>query len=96
MKYTGKKWEITGESETGRYITIKADTGRTVARVPWCPDNPEGNDLESDHYDALLIAQAPKLLEALRQLLIGVTNSSDPGMMFYANGIEKLIKEATE
>jgi len=35
MRHTQGKWEVTGQSENSRYITVKSDNGRTVARVPW-------------------------------------------------------------
>ena len=94
--HTGTKWEIEGESESGKYIIVKANTGRTVARIPWSPQKEAECGLATDHYDAKLIAAAPELIEALQQLQIGIKNSSDPGMMYYVNGIEKLIKKATE
>lgn len=57
-------WRIHGQSESGRYITVKAANGRTVARVPFTPEN---TPLEqcTDASDALLIAAAPELLAAL-------------------------------
>ena len=107
-KFTGNRWHVAGQSEESRYITIKADTGRTVARVPWCPENPEGHDLESDHYDALLIAAAPQMTERLRkvnQLLVEMIQNEVfcegdgdyyETVQIMINDNERVINEATK
>ena len=61
-------WRVHGQSETGRYITVKAANGRTVARVPW---NGEKTPLAecTDARDALTIALAPELLAALEDMV---------------------------
>jgi len=64
MKHTPGPWEVIGQSEGGRYITVKATMGRTVARVPWCTDAQGEAGTATDHHDAVLIAAAPELLEA--------------------------------
>ena len=66
MKHTEGPWIVHSQSEGGRYITVKAATGRTVARVPWnnVPYGKENETICTDHADACLIAAAPDLLEA--------------------------------
>ena len=61
-------WRVHGQSETSRYITVKAANGRTLARVPW---NGENTPLEecTDARDALTIALAPELLAALEDMV---------------------------
>ena len=61
-------WHIQGQSESGRYITVKASNGRTVARVPF---NREDTPLAecTDARDALTIALAPELLAALEDMV---------------------------
>ncbi len=66
-RFARAPWRITGESASGRYITVKAATGRTVARIPWSADK-EGMNA-TDHYDAILIEQAPELLKLLREFV---------------------------
>jgi hypothetical protein len=63
-------WRVTGQSEGGRYITVKAHNGRTVARVPWNTDKEAEANQATDDSDAKLIAKAPEmhgLLEAIRE-----------------------------
>lgn len=60
-------WRISGQSVSGRYITVKAANGRTVARVPFNPENtplPECTDAR----DALVISLLPELLAALQDM----------------------------
>ncbi|MGR3218968.1 MAG: hypothetical protein ACUZ8H_04000 [Candidatus Anammoxibacter sp.] len=78
-KHTGTKWEVTGQSDSGRYITVKSDTGRTVARIPWCTDKEGENGLASDHYDAELIAVAPELLKHLYDICESIQLQIDSG-----------------
>lgn len=61
-------WHIHGQSESGRYITVKAANGRTVARVPFNPENtplPECTDAR----DALVISLLPEMLVALQDMV---------------------------
>lgn len=58
-------WYIAGQSEGGRYITVKAKDAKTVCRVPFSnPDDP----FPDDHDRALLIAAAPDMLAALETI----------------------------
>ena len=57
-------WRIQGQSESGRYITVKAANGRTVARVPFNAENTPLADC-TDAQDALAISLAPEALAAL-------------------------------
>ena len=57
-------WHIHGQSESGRYITVKAANGRTVARVPFNREDTPLADC-TDAQDALLTSLAPELLAAL-------------------------------
>ena len=83
MEHTKGPWIITGESEGGRYITVKGATGRTVARVPWSSPK-EGEDMvATDDGDAKLIAAAPELLRAANALL---DNARDMGECFDDDG----------
>ena len=66
MKHTEGKWEMTGQSENSRYITVKSDNGRTVARVPWNSEKEVEQDICTDYNDALLIASAPEMLKTLK------------------------------
>ena len=68
MKHTQGKWEVTGQSENSRYITVKADSGRTVARVPWNSEKENGQGIYTDFNDAKLIAKAPVMLKTLREI----------------------------
>ena len=61
-------WRVHGQSETGRYITVKAANGRTVARVPWNGENTPLAEC-TDARDALTIALAPELLAALEDMV---------------------------
>jgi hypothetical protein len=58
-------WHIHGQSESGRYITVKAANGRTVARVPFNPENTPLAEC-TDALDALAISLLPELLDALQ------------------------------
>ena len=60
-------WHIHGQSESGRYITVKAANGRTVARVPFNAENTPLADY-TDAQDALLTSLAPELLAALEEM----------------------------
>lgn len=76
-------WRVHGQSESGRYITVKAANGRTVARVPFNPENTPLSEC-TDASDAHLIAAAPVLLAALllcqKRLLQNVSHPEfDPG-----------------
>lgn len=57
-------WRISGQSESGRYITAKAANGRTVARVPFNPENTPLTEC-TDARDALMISLLPEMLDAL-------------------------------
>ncbi len=61
-------WRVHGQSETGRYITVKAANGRTVARVPFNRENTPLAEC-TDAGDALLISLAPELLNALEDMV---------------------------
>jgi hypothetical protein len=61
-------WHISGQSESGRYITVKAANGRTVARVPWNGENTPLLEC-TDAQDALLTSLAPELLAALEDMV---------------------------
>ena len=69
MRHTQGKWEVTGQSENSRYITVKSDNGRTVARVPWNSEKEVEQGICTDNSDAILIAAAPVLLEELKRFL---------------------------
>ena len=60
-------WHIHGQSESGRYITVKAANGRTVARVPFNREDTPLADC-TDAQDALLTSLAPELLDALEDM----------------------------
>ena len=69
-------WRISGQSESGRYITVKAANGRTVARVPFNSENtplPECTDAT----DALIVSLAPEMLAALEDMVICFGGHSD-------------------
>ena len=70
MEHTQGKWEVTGQSENSRYITVKSDNGRTVARVPWNSEKEVEQDICTDNNDAILIANAPEMLQALKDSLM--------------------------
>jgi len=63
IKHTGGDWEITGE--TSNMIIVKAILAngkkRTVAKIPFTTDAQEEHFGMSDHFDAKLIKNAPKL-----------------------------------
>lgn len=61
-------WRVHSQSGTGRYITVKARNGRTVARVPWNVANTPLAEC-TDARDALTIALAPELLAALEDMV---------------------------
>lgn len=65
IKHTPGPWTISGQSVTGKYITIKAANGRTVARVPFDTILAGENGTATDEGDAYLIAAAPDLLDTL-------------------------------
>ena len=69
MEHTQGKWEVTGQSENSRYITVKSDNGRTVARVPWNSEKEVEQYICTDNNDAILIANAPEMLEMLKKIL---------------------------
>lgn len=69
--HTPGPWQVTGQAESARYIVVRAvmsngKPGRIVARVPF---NKEGDVVYTDASDANLIAAAPDLLAALRDLV---------------------------
>lgn len=66
--HTPGPWVKSGQSEAGRYITIKASGGRTVARVLWNTEREADLGIETDDADANLIAAAPHLLTALEKI----------------------------
>jgi hypothetical protein len=61
-------WRVHSQSGTGRYITVKARNGRTVARVPWNVANTPLAEC-TDARDALTIALAPELLASLEDMV---------------------------
>lgn len=61
-------WSITGQSDAGGYITIKAASGRTVARVPFSREGAHLSEI-TDASDAALIAAAPDMFAALSQIV---------------------------
>lgn len=65
-RHSPAPFRIAGQSEAGRYITVKAANGRTVARVPFSPQAEGEKGLAADHFDAHLFAAAPDMLTALR------------------------------
>ena len=94
-------WHISGQSESGRYITVKAANGRTVARVPWNGENTPLAEC-TDAQDALIIALAPELLAALEDMVAMVTElgrgfataSLGMGGIFRLEKAEKLAAKA--
>ncbi len=60
-------WRVHGQA-LGRYITVKAANGRTVARVPWNGENTPLAEC-TDARDALIIALGPELLAALEDMV---------------------------
>ena len=87
-KHSAGPWRIAGECTGSRhtnsnYVTIKADTGRTVAKV--IPDS--GLSIrrygQSAAYDARLIKAAPNLLKAANELMV---NARDMGECFDDDG----------
>jgi hypothetical protein len=75
-------WRISSLSETGRYITVKAANGRTVARVPYNPKNTPVQQC-TDEYDALAISLLPQALDSLENMftlaikLVNMVGGSD-------------------
>lgn len=69
-------WRISGQSESGRYITVKAANGRTVARVPFNPENTPLSEC-TDASDALITSLAPELLAALEDMVTCFGGHSD-------------------
>lgn len=67
-KFTPGPWAVTGQSDAGRYITVKAVNGRTVARIPFSRENAPLSEI-TDASDADLIAAAPALYAALINML---------------------------
>lgn len=67
--FTGGDWTVTGQSEGGRYITVKSSNGRTVARVPFNTERECAGGPLTDAGDAALIAAAPNLLKELCLLI---------------------------
>lgn len=65
MAHSEGPWTVTGQSEAGRYITVKAANGRVVARVPWTTDKQLEQGPATDNDDAVLISMSPEMLEAL-------------------------------
>lgn len=78
-------WRVHGQSETGRYITVKAANGRTVARVPWNHANTPLAEC-TDARDALTISLAPELLAALEDMVALVRECFDAGAIFDDDG----------
>ena len=70
IKHTPGPYRIAGESVAGRYITIKAATGRIVARVPFSSPAQGDKGIATDHYDAVLLAATPEMLAALEEALV--------------------------
>jgi len=69
-------WRVHGQSESGRYITVKAANGRTVARVPWNSENTPLCEC-TDASDALIISLAPGMLAALEDMVVCFGGHSD-------------------
>lgn len=90
MRHTQGKWEVTGQSENSRYITVKSDYGRTVARVPWNSDKEVEQGICTDNNDAILIANAPEMLKMLKYTLKYFVNNTDlEGLEMYEHLIAK-------
>ena len=70
--FTPGPWDNPSQSEAGRYITIKAANGRTVARVIW---SRASDPHPTDAGDARLIAAAPDLYAALEAALADLEES---------------------
>lgn len=66
--HTAGPWTKASQSEGGRYITIKAANGRTVARVPFNTEREAERGEITDDSDADLIASSPDLLTALETI----------------------------
>lgn len=79
-KFTPGPWAVTGQSDAGRYITVKAANGRTVARIPFSRENAPLSEI-TDASDADLIAAAPDLFEAISKLLAYAPNDSEDEVM---------------
>ncbi len=77
VTHTPGPWHVTGQSEGGRYITVKAEQGRTVARVPFNTEREVEAGQITDSADADLIAAAPDLLAALRRVMEAMDDGSD-------------------
>jgi hypothetical protein len=71
-KFTKGQWAVTGQSEGGRYITVKSETGRVVSRVPWNTERDLERNEITDCHDANLIAAAPDMYDALKALIAGI------------------------
>ncbi len=71
-RHTSGPWAVTGQSQGGRYITVQAATGRTVARVPFNSKTDVEAGAITDAADAALIAAAPHMLVALRQAAVAL------------------------
>jgi len=92
MRHTQGKWEVTGQSENSRYITVKSDNGRTVARVPWNSEKEVEQGICTDNDDAILISAAPELLSACKYAL-GVLESIPE---VYAEQIADILDESID
>jgi hypothetical protein len=73
-------WRVHSQSGTGRYITVKARNGRTVARVPWNVANTPLAEC-TDARDALTIALAPELLAELEHMVALVRECIEAGAL---------------
>jgi hypothetical protein len=68
-KFTKGQWAVAGQPYAARYIKVKAENGRTVARVPFNTEREVERDEITDCYDADLIAAAPDMYAALVNLV---------------------------
>jgi hypothetical protein len=78
-KHSPAPWTVTSESRGGRYITVKAADGRTVARVPFSSEAEGEAGTATDAGDADVIAAAPKLVALMRTLVDRRVNYEDFG-----------------
>jgi len=94
-RFTPGPWAVTGQSDAGRYIVVKAANGRTVARVPFSRENLPLSEI-TDASDAALIAAAPDLYAALEFAVRELRLVRDGSLHGTPNSVFALIPEAIE